>query len=223
MQNYKEKKKVKARFLFLVFLAIVCVVSLLITGYVFSKVGFMTSPRVWGVLYQENLKYGQFISIDHVLINDKDKEVKLIYVSNNSGCTIQDYDGIRETFNNYLKTHHESFMHDGYSIALEINGTKAGGPCIVEFSNIIENEADHILLYDELSDMTITQEAIKCNRISLITGCDTLRSLHLSNVELDDLEALKRLPSLEYIDLSFGYTKEDVLTVKAALPNCEVN
>jgi len=63
MQYPKYKKKVKTRAQFVIFLAIFCVVSLLISGYVFSKVGFMTSPRAWGVLYQENLKYGQLTSI----------------------------------------------------------------------------------------------------------------------------------------------------------------
>jgi len=223
MQNTKVKRKMKKRSKLIVFLAVLCLMSFLISGYVISKVGFMTSPRVWGVLYQENLKYGQYISIDHVSINDRQKIVGFVYVANNKICTIQDYDGIRENFNDYLETHPDSFMNEDYSIEIQINGTQSGGPCIVKFSNISSNENDGILLYDELSDMTITQEAVKCSKISQVTGCDTLRSLHLSNVVLDDLESLEKLPSLEYVELRFGYTKTDILIVRAALPDCEVN
>jgi len=222
MQNSKEKRNIIRRSK-LIIIAIFCMTIFLILACLISKVGFLTSPRVWGVLYQENLKYGQYISIYHVMIDKKESAITFIYVINNKICTIQDYDGIRETFNDYLETHPDSFLNDEYSIEIEIIGTKSGGPGIVQFSNIRSNENDDVLLYDEISDMTITQEAVNCNKISQITGCDTLRSLHLSNVELDDLESLRKLPSLEYIELRFGYTKTDVLAVRAALPDCVVN
>lgn len=221
MQNSEVKGKANKRFKYIVFAVIFCITILMIIVFMFSKVGFMTSPRVWEVLYQENLKYGQYIKINYVSINED--AVNFVYVTNKKTCTIQDYDGIRETFNDYLETHPDSFLNDEYKIEIQINGTKSGGPCIVKYSNISSNENDDILLYEELSDMTITQEAVKCNRISQISGCDTLRSLHLSNVELDNFEALKKLPSLEYIELRNGYTKTDVLTVREELPNCEVN
>ena len=45
----------------------------------------------------------------------------------------------------------------------------------------------------------------------------------MTNVELDDFEELKKLPSLEYIELGFGYTKTDLFIVRKKLPDCAVN
>ena len=76
----------------------------------------------------KTLKYGQYITIDKVSISEGN--VSFIYVTNKKICTIQDFDGIRETFNDYLETHPDSFLNNEYKIEIQINGTKSGGPCI---------------------------------------------------------------------------------------------
>jgi len=75
MQYSKEKGNIIRRSKLII--AIFCMAIFLILACLISKVGFLTSPRVWGVLYQENLKYGQYISIYRVMIDKKATTVSI--------------------------------------------------------------------------------------------------------------------------------------------------
>ena len=154
-----------------------------------------------------------------VKIDDEQKE----FVCDCGGPdTIPSYDRIRVLINEYLTSHPEFFLNKGYSITVNVKGGNAG-PVMAVLTNKKMIHDEESSLYDELSSMGIVNSAGLGNKISQIKGsCTTLRAICLDGVDLDDLEVLQSLPLLESIDLRNSYTKEDIIAVRNALPNCNV-
>lgn len=178
-----------------------------------------SKKRVHEMLIYVEENYAEKFGAD-VKIDDEKKG----FVLNCSGpVTIESFDRIRVLINEFLSSHPEFFLNQGYSITVNVMGGNAG-PVLAVISNrkVIRDEESP--LYEELSSMWIVNYLESESKISQIEGsCTTLRAISLDSVMLDDLEALQGLPLLESVELLNGYTKEDVEEVQNALPNCKVN
>ncbi len=178
-----------------------------------------SEKRVHEMLSYIEANYDGKFGASVVKIDDEQKE----FVCDCGGPkTIQSFDRIRILINEYLTSHPEFFLNKGYSITVNVKGGNAG-PVMAILTNrkVIRDEESS--LYDELSSMWIVNSAGLGYKISQIKGsCTTLRAICLDGVDLDDLEVLHSLPLLESIDLINSYTKEDIIAVQNALPNCNV-
>ena len=176
--------------------------------------------RVRGLLSEISNASGTYLKDISVNIDGKAKTFDCTLTARHA-CTTDTCDAIRKAIDKYLKENSEFFLNDGYIIQLYIQD-KSNGPSFLSISNqnYYSRSKD---LYNSLNCLSIYYSGFSnFGNISSYKNWTDIRTLDLSEINMDDISILSQFTQLEYISKDGGFTEQETQDIKRMLPNCQI-
>lgn len=134
---------------------------------------------------------------------------------------------IANRVNDYLETHPDYFLNEGYKITVSIVMNRSGAPEIVKFSNWNWDNADSDnQLMDHLGCVWVRDQS-QWSGFKLSEIEDTALFENISVIIIDeglgvDINIFRSFPNLRYLRQYRTLTEEKMIRLRELLPNCEI-
>lgn len=201
--------------------------SLLITAFVLYR----RSPYTY-VKEDKVINYALAVSqtdfeLKYSKCDESNKTVEYkIYLQSGKEKTDQ-FLTIANRVNDYLETHPDYFLNEGYKITVSIVMNRSGAPEIVKFSNWNWDNADSDnQLMDHLGCVWVRDQS-QWSGFKLSEIEDTALVENISVIIIDeglgvDINIFRSFPNLRYLRQYRTLTEEKMIRLRELLPNCEI-